>query len=247
MGGRHFTKIAFLLGLTFAFPVLARCPLADKYAQEGNADFETMMREICAVSYNDDESQVRVAEAYMKGAQGLDQDEKMALYMYQLSAENGNAESQVKLAELLQTYDTSSERRKELKEYLTNLEKMDNNSTGFSGEVLHPYTLLLLASERPENKWYYPSQVRSAPARTNVLLQNYKITPEKRQAALKDASKWKTRKLLEMAREVLTDSEYTSFEGRLKNNTTRTEAMDELKNRLKTYVDAKQKERALPL
>ena len=104
-----------------------------------------------------------------------------------------------------------------------------------------------MASERPENKWYYPSQVRSAPARTNVLLQNYKITPEKRQAAMKDASKWKTRKLLEMAREVLTDSEYTSFESRLKNNTTRTEAMDELKKRLQAYVDAKQKERALPL
>lgn len=247
MGGRHFTKIVFFLGFFLIFPVLARCPLADKYAQEGNREPEMMMREICAISYNDDESQAAVAEAYMKGAQGLDQDEKMALYMYQLSAENGNAESQVKLAELLQTYDTSSERRKELKEYLANLEKMDNNSTGFSGEVLHPYTLLLLASERPENKWYYPSLVRSAPARTNVLLQNYKITPEKRQAAMKDASKWKTRKLLEMAHEVLTDSEYTSFESRLKNNTTRTEAMDELKNRLKGYVEAKQKERALPL
>lgn len=247
MGGRHFTKIAFLLGLTFAFPVLARCPLADKYAREGNMDPEMTMREICAFSYNDDESQATLAEAYMKGSRGLDQDEKTALYLYQLSAENGNADSQVKLAELLQTFDNSSERRKELKDYLASLEKKDDNSTGFSGEVLHPYTLLLLASERPENKWYYPSQVRSAPARTNVLLQNYKITPEKRQAALKDASKWKTRKLLEMAREVLSEAEYTSFENRLKNNTTRTEAMDELKNRLKAYVDAKQKERSTPL
>ena len=90
----------------------------------------------------------------------------------------------------------------------------------------------MLASERPENKWYYPSLNRSAPARTSVLLQNYKITPEKRQAALKDASKWKTRKLLEAAKEVLSDVEYPEFEKRLKNNTTRTQAMNELKERL---------------
>ena len=247
MGGCRFAKITFLLGMTVSFAAQARCPLADKYQQLGQTELELTMRETCAISYNDDESQVAMAEVYMQGLNGVSKDEDRALYMYQLSAENGNAESQVKLAELLQTYDTSSERRKEFRNYQAGLKKTDKNSTGFSGEILHPYTLLLLASERPENKWYYPSLVRSAPTRTNTLLQNYQITPEKRQAATKDASRWKTRKLLEMAREILTDSEYSDFEQRLKSNSTRTGAMDELKNRLKTYVEAKQKERALPL
>ena len=245
MDRRCFEKI--ILGLLFwgsCFSAFARCPLADKYHQENKPEMEMMALNVCAVSYNDDASQMKLAEGYIKGANGLVQDEKQALFMYQLAAENGNAEAQVKLAELLQTFDTSSERRKELKAYQGKLEKSDKDPNAFSGEIMHPYTLLLLASERPENKWYYPSQTRSAPARTQVLLQNYKITPEKRQAAMKDASRWKTRKLLEMAREILTDDEYTDFEKRLKNNATRTEAMMELKDRMTGYVDKKQKERS---
>ena len=249
MGRCRFGKIAFVLLLLWvtALPVQAKCPLADKYYQEGKTDEEFGALTMCAISYNDDESQVKMAEGYMNGLNGFVKDEKMALYMYQLSAENGNADSQVKLAELLQTFDTSPDRREELKTYQSKLEKTNKQKDGFSGEILHPYTLLLLASERPENKWYYPSATRSAPARASVLLKNYKITPEKRQAAMKDASRWKTRKLLEMAGEILTSSEYIDFEQRLKNSTTRTSAMSELKDRLTTYVDKKKNERSKPL
>lgn len=245
MGGCCFGKvILILLFWGTATYAVARCPLADKYQQENRQEMEMMALSFCAISHNDDASQMKLAEAYMKGMDGLEPDEKQALYMYQLAAESGNAEAQVKLAELLQSFDTSSERRKELKEYQGKLQKNEDGKSAFAGEIQHPYTLLLLASERPENKWYYPSLNRSAPARTSVLLQNYKITPEKRQAAMKDASRWKTRKLLEMAREILTDVEYVDFENKLKNNATRTQAMSELKDRLTGYVDKKQKERS---
>ncbi|MGN0919485.1 MAG: hypothetical protein ACI4OR_01835 [Alphaproteobacteria bacterium] len=245
MGRCCFGKIiSGLLILGMAPCVSARCPLADKYAQENKPEMEQVALNVCALSYNDDASQMKMAEGYMKGKNGLKQDERQALYMYQLAAENGNAEAQVKLAELLQSFDTSSERRRELKEYLEKLQKNEGNASSFAGEILHPYTLLLLASERPENKWYYPSLTRSAPARTSVLLQNYQITSEKRQAAMNDASKWKTRKLLEMAQEILTETEYADFETRLKKSATRAQAMTELKDRLTGYVDKKQKERS---
>lgn len=225
--------------------VEARCLLADKYRAEGREQLALVALDTCAVQYNDDESQIKLADSYLSGKNGLKKDEKAALYMYQLSAENGNAEAQVKLAELLQTFDTSSERRKELKKYQEKLQKVNADPNTFSGEIQHPYTLLLLAVERPENKWYYPSVTRAAPARAAGLLSKYKITPEKRQNAMKEASKWKTRKLLEAAREVLSPAEYPEFERRLKNTATRTQAMGELKEHLTGYVQQKQKERAL--
>jgi len=246
MGGCCFAKIALiplvLLGMNSA--VQARCLLADKYHKQGKTAQEYYALNICAVRYNDDEAQMKMAESYMKGENGLEKDEKQALYMYQLAAENGNAEAQVRLAELLQSFDTSSDRRKELKDYQTKLEKVSEEAGGFSGEIQHPYTLLLLASERLENKWYYPSLNRSAPARASALLSSYKISPEKRQAALKDASKWKTRKLLEAAKEVLSADEYPDFERRLKNDSMRTQAMSELKERVMGYVDKNEKERS---
>ncbi len=243
MGRCCFGKIIFCsFCLGFVGSAFAYCPLADKYRQENQSTQEMIALNVCALSLNDDDSQMKMAEGYMQGLNGLRKDEKQALYMYQLAAENGNAEAQVKLAELLQSYDTTSERRQELKAYQQKLQKSDD-PTAFGGEIQHPYTLLLLASERPDNKWYYPSLNRSAPARTTVLLQNYKITPEKRQAAMKDASRWKTRKLLEMAREILTESDYQDFEKRLKNNATRTQAMSELKERLTGYVNKKKKDK----
>ena len=249
MGGCHFKQIVLTAVCCLGLAHLAegRCMLADKYHEEGKTEAEIFALGVCAVQYNDDESQIKLAEIYMKGEKGVKKSEKDALYMYQLSAENGNAEAQVKLAELLQTFDTSPERRKELKNYLKKLKKTDNDSDGFSGEIQHPYTLLLLAAERIENKWYYPSLNRATPARASALLSNYKISESKRQAAMKAASHWKTRKLLEAAEEVLPATEYPEFEKRLKNNATRSEAIAELKGYLTGYVDKKKKERSLPL
>ena len=221
--------------------------LADKYQQEGNEEERIMALGVCALQYNDDESQMEMAQLHERGTDVVEKDEKMALYLYQLAAESGNAEAQVKLAEMLQDFDSSPERRSQLKEYVGKLETTGVQTTSFSGEIQHPYTLLLLASERVENKWYYPSTHRGAPARASALLRNYKITPEKRQAALKEASRWKTRKLLEAAKEVLSSDEYPDFEKRLQNNSTRNQAMMELRERLTGYVEKRRKERSLPL
>ena len=250
MGRCRFNKIVFWAICLFFFianVVEARCLLADKFHQEGKRAQEIVAMNACAVQNNDDESQMKMAELLMNGSKEVQKDEFEALYMYQLAAEAGNAEAQVKLAELLTSFDVSPETRSQLKGYQERLQRIENTSNTFKGEILHPYTLLLLASERLENKWYYPSSSRAAPARASSLLASYKISPEKKQAALNDASRWKTRKLLEAAQEVLSESEYEDFENRLKNNATRTEATNQLKERVTNYIDNKKKERSFSL
>ena len=247
MGRYCFGKIiSFFLGICIIFSSFiaqANCPLADKYRQQGKETFVPSALYVCAVNFNDDDSQLKAAEASLKGTDGFKKDELFAVYMYQLAAENGNAEAQVSLAELLQSFDTSPERRKMLKDYQSKLEKTTDNPDDFSGEIQHPYTLLLLASERPENKWYYPSLNRAIPERAMSLLTSYSITPEKRQAALKDASRWKTRKMLAMAKEILSQEEYANFEKRLKNKTTRSQATSELKERMNAYIEKKRQKK----
>lgn len=236
-----------LFPLAYVNPALSRCLMADRYLEEGSTIGEMMALNVCATRYNDDESQMKLADIYLNGLKGEDKDEMAALYMYQLAAESGNAEAQIRLSQLLQTFDTSPERRAELKSYMKKLEKRNTNSDGFSGEIMHPYTLLLLASERADNKWYYPSSNRVASTQAATLLSQYKITPEKRQAAMQEASRWKTRKLLETAQEVLNTEEYNEFEKKVKNNSTRTQAMMELKKRMTDYVEERNKERLAPL
>ena len=221
-----------------------RCLLADEYQKQGKKEEEVFALSSCAIQYNDDDSQIKLAEMYLVGTPEVEKDEMSAVYLYQLAAESGNAEAQVKLAEMLQDFDSSSERRSLLKKYMGSLETTGVSTSSFKGEIQHPYTLLLLASERVENKWYYPSSHRGAPARASALLKNYKITPEKRQMALKEASRWKTRKLLETAKEILSSAEYPDFEKRLQNSATRTQAMKELKERLTGYIEKRRKERS---
>ena len=243
MGGCCFRKIIFFLLIFLCSSSWGRCPMADEYRRRGKKEEEVIALSTCAMHYNDDISQVKLAEMFLNGTPEVEKDEMMALYLYQLAAESGHAEAQVRLAEMLQDFDSSSERRSQLKDYMGKLQLTGVDTSSFKGEIQHPYTLLLLASERVENKWYYPSSNRGAPARASTLLKNYKITPEKQQAALREASRWKTRKLLEMAKEILSSEEYPDFEEKLQNSVTRTQAVTELKERLMGYIEKRQKER----
>ena len=251
MGRCCIKRLIFSAGILFSLmnvnPASSRCLLADKALKNGNETGEVIALSACATRFNDDESQMKLADIFLNGLKGEDKDEMAALYMYQLAAESGNAEAQIRLSQMLQSFDTSPERRAELKTYQTKLEKTTKDSDVFSGEIMHPYTLLLLASERADNKWYYPSSNRVASTQAATLLSQYKISAEKRQAAMQEASRWKTRKLLETAKEVLTEEEYVDFEKKVKNISTRTAAMQELKERMKNYVEKRNKERFAPL
>ena len=138
---------------------------------------------------------------------------------YQLSAENGNAYSQARLAQLYMELDKSREGRAILYEFMNSVVQVSSflgenpvqEEELFGGELIHPYVLLMLSNEKPENKWYYFSEELKAPPFAKSLLNGYKLDDEKKKKFTKEASRWKKRKLLEVARNLLSSAEYQQF------------------------------------
>lgn len=191
---------------------MAACPEADRIAASQGLKNALPLYEACALSQNDDASQLLLAKAYEDGAQGVPKNTEKMLVFYHLSADNGNAESQTRLAQKLLTFDETDQGRKVLQAYLNKVQTAlkGRPADEFRGELLHPYTLLLLAAENASQKWYYPTDVVSY-GDASVALKNYKIDDAKKKQALRDASAWKQKKMMQAAKEVLSDEDYKAF------------------------------------
>lgn len=203
-------------GLVFLFlgagSAAAVCPQADRLAVEQGMAQAIPIYEQCALSYNDDDSQLRLARIYEKGGYGLPQNLQKALLFFHLSAENGHAEAQAEYARLLLQLDETEAGRQEILRYLPKIQASFGRSSAetFKGELLHPYTLLLLAGEDMSQRWFYP--VVGQPSHLSAqVLKDYPMTPEKRAAAVREATVWKQRKLLEAAKEVYSPDAYAQF------------------------------------
>lgn len=211
-------KIVFLL-LSFGIAgvAMASCPLAE---MPSLSEKQTItLYKNCAEMQNDDASQAKLAALYDKGSVSTARNLKKALFYYQLSADNGNAVSQARLAQLYMELDKNREGRADLYGYLESIMPVselpafaeDSLADDFSGELVHPYVLLMLANEKAANKWYYPTEELEAPAFAKTLFNNYQIEDAKKQQLSRQATQWKKRKLLEMARQLLSDDEYRAF------------------------------------
>jgi len=202
-----------VVSLVIGLPCWAFCPFSDTLMKTLNETSVLNLYKSCAEGRNDDASQARLAAIYDKGTPTIRRDMKKALYYYQLSSDNGNAESQARLAQLYMELDRDREGRKILHEYLNSVIPMSagEDSDDFKGELIHPYVLLMIANEKVANKWYYPTQVKQAPAYAINLFKNYKIDEAKKKQLMREATVWKKRKLLEMARQILSPEEYREF------------------------------------
>ena len=223
----------------------AACPLADSFFKQGRTEVAANVLHSCAINHNDDDSQMKLAKAYTKGEYGLQRDSRQALYYFQLAAETGNSEAQLALAQLLMKSDERPETRDALLDYRSKLETrmLNPEKNDFKGDFMHPYALLMLASESPDNKWYYPSQVRNAPAKAVTLYKTYKIDDDKKRAAIRQASQFKTRKLLQTAKEVYSVEGYSDIAERLKNSQTQKAALKELRQKMEEYIQQKKEVR----
>ena len=207
-------KIVFVLFLLMGFPCWAFCPFSGALMKTLDDASMLNLYKSCAEGRNDDASQAHLAAIYDKGTSSIGRDVKKALYYYQLSADNGNAESQARLAQLYMEFDHDREGRKVLHSYMNSIIPVigiNGSKEDFRGELVHPYVLLMLANEKVANKWYYPTEVKQAPAYAFNLFKNYKIDEEKKKQLMHQATAWKKRKLLEMARQILSKDEYREF------------------------------------
>ncbi len=233
----RFWVSAFIIG--YSTVLAAACPRGDEVARQSSFQQAMPHYEYCAIQEDDDETQYRLAQVYHHGGYGLPSNVQRALLLYHLSAERGNAEAQLALAQLLTELDGDDVLREEIKIYLEKVKSLFGTQiqTSFRGELLHPYALLALAAEKPESKWFYQSTVRSAKGAADAL-KKYPIAPDKKAAALREATAWKNQKMLERAEAVLSVSEYQTFYQTLypargrSDDFTRSRALQQLKEKL---------------
>lgn len=223
--------------------VWAACPTGDQILKQKGKRESISAYQHCALSENDDSAQVFLARMYQNGDRDIKQNEMKALLYYHLAADNGNAAAQTELAKLLLKMDRTDEARHKLVSYLKQIQialKNDSNAT-FKGEILHPYVLLTLAAEKPEQKWYYPTTIKVYPEAT-LLLRSYVLSAERKKELLRQGSIWKQRKILETAQEVMSPAEYQQFYQTLypakgiPDAFARKQALENLKEKIRVYL-----------
>jgi TPR repeat protein len=238
-------KFIFLLFVfVFSSQAFASCPVGDKIAREKGMDKALPIYVNCALYQNDDDTQNYLAGIYEKGLGNISKNINRALLFYHLSAENGNASSMVALSDLLRQLDETEDGRQQLLTYLKkirlNLEK--TRQTSFSGQLLHPYALLLLAAEKPDVKWFYTTTKKSDP-RAAKLLKEYQIDDVKKEEIVREATQWKQRKMLDIAKEAFSPSEFRDFHQTIYPKTGRPDAFkrSQAVNKLKEKIESRVK------
>lgn len=233
---------AAVLSLFLAPTARADCSLADTALKRGNIEEAVAEYSKCAVQANDEEAQFWLGHYYQNKPSADKKDKMKMLLFYHLAAENGNANAQVDLAKILLQMDSNDTTRDILLSYIKQMkEVMGKQDMPFKGEILHPYILLMLAAEEPNQKWYYPT-IHKTSDEARLMLQNYQITEERKASLLRSGSQWKQRKIQETAKEVLTKEEYNVFmtavypnEGRA-DAFVRQQAIGNLKERVEEYL-----------
>lgn len=204
--------ILFFACYCVSVSLLAACPQGDNLYQR-SVKASIPFYQNCAVFDNDEEAQVRLGGIYKTGEKNAPKDEIKALLFYHMAADNGNAFAQTELAKMLISMDQNPDQRPKLISYMNQIKSAlkGGEEYSFKGEILHPYVLLLLASESADQKWYYPTTKKYS-SEAVMLLKRYQLSEEAKKEWLRIASSWKQRKMMETAKEVLSEAEYQTFE-----------------------------------
>lgn len=204
----------FIFGLFFVFstPVFSACNAGDSvYKSSVKASIAPYQN--CAVIENDEDAQLKLADIFSQGAKNVEKNVSKELLFLHLAADNGNAFAQTKLAKLLLKLDETTEGREKVISYQKQIKLALENEpeSAFRGEIMHPFVLLTLAAEPADQKWYYPTKTKYS-SEAVAVLKTYQIDGAKKQELIKQGVRWKQRKMMETAKEVLSLEEYKKFE-----------------------------------
>ena len=243
----HLCFLAFvgIFGIAVAGYILtaeAACPQGDNLLKTKGMESAVEAYAFCAIGENEENAQFRLAQYYQNKKNATPQEKMKMLFYYHLADENGTANARTPLAKPLLPMVSNDAERAIVAQYMNQMATMmKNRGMLFKGELLHPYALLLLAAESPDQKWYYPTTQKSS-AEARILSEQYKIDPARKREILRQASLWKQQKMKETAKEVLTVDEYKAFmqavypeKGRA-DAFERGQAVGKLKEKVKEYL-----------
>lgn len=200
--------------------------------------------EFCALGENEETAQIWLAQFYQNKKNRTASDKMKMIFYYHLAAENGNAHAQVALAKHLLQMDSIDSERRILESYMSQMQAfMSSKEMLFKGKILHPYALLMLASEDASQKWYYPTTQKSD-GEARVLLSQFNNLPsERKKEYVRQASLWKQQKMKEAAQEVMSTMEYQAFmdtvypvQGKA-DAYARTQAIEGLREKINAYLN----------
>ncbi len=206
-------KKIFLIGLslclTMALQAHASCLLGDAQMRAGRTDRAKISYETCALQNNDAQGQYALGLLYRDGIEPVRQNMKMALFYFRLAAENGYAPAQRDLAELMETLtEFGTVGQTALTDYESQMRDMNTDNT----DTLSAFAWALLAAEKADNKWFYPSPALSDDAAAKLVKKwtSSKGTAAK-DAAIQQATVWKEKRLVKSAVNLLSLEEYAAF------------------------------------
>ena len=211
----------------------AKCPLAEAYLKTRKKDKIFEQYKVCAEMFNDSESQLHVGMTYLNGTDFANQSLQSAFKYFRMGAENGYAPAQRELAKLM---DALEDMGSDGKEALADFEEQWQKENALERQPLSALAWMTLAAEKSENKWFY-----DCPAVTDE--EAIRLLPRFRsnrnvEASEKQAVAFKQEKLMQQARNLLSDSAYDDFEsiiysekqkGKVRARMTKAQAIENLK------------------
>ena len=227
-------KTLFYLFIFFKISTaLAFCPMGELYQQAGKEFDAWAQYQACADVNNDAPSQLYIGQIYLKGNANVQQNLTRALNYFRKGAENGYAPAQRQLAVLMQEIEElGPDGQQALNDFEDNW-RQENNS---SRKTMSALSWMMLAAEKPENKWFYFSE-NVLDKEAVSLLPKFKanLSPKQIEEAQKAATAWKQEQLLRQAKKLLSDEAYKDFkqiiypDKNVKTKISRLQAVEELR------------------
>ena len=202
--------ILFLLGWTL--PAMADCFEGDMAFAREKWSLARLAYETCAQTKNDADSFYRLGQIYLT-AKGVPVDRTRALLYFRYGAEKGYAPAQRELAKLMSLPLLPKDAAKRVQDKIT-AQKSRRPRLAHVDDALElsDFAWALLASERAENKWFYPSPALSdAEAQKMVADMERSRGKAAKETAVREASRFKEDLLIWAAREIYNDIEFNRF------------------------------------
>ncbi len=194
-----------LILAVFALPAHSECTVADKAVEEGRFAAAVSYYYMC-IDRGEAEAGYRLGSLYYQGKGGKKADRETARTLFKIAAERGNTSAQGLLGVMIITGDGAKEPAK-----------------------AEGYKWLLLANEKPENKWFYlQTPTEEAKIKDYIARFSKHLTTEEKTESRRLAAKWKQERINQNAKAIFSAKEYESFIRRYNSaGSTRRQAIDD--------------------